>query len=81
MQVRAGGVAGAADISDLLTPDYLLPGFDLYCAQVSIYRLQVIAVVYNNAIAETPPIYPADITVPASHTSTFVPVGKAISSP
>lgn len=52
VQVRTGGVAGAADISDLLASDYLLPGFDLYCAHVSVYSLQTVVVLYYDAFAK-----------------------------
>lgn len=52
VQVRACGVAGATDISDLLASDYLLPGFDLYCAHVSVYSLQAIVVLYYDAFAK-----------------------------
>lgn len=52
VQVRTGGVAGAADISDLLASDYLLPGFDLYCAHVSVYSLQAVVVLYYDAFAK-----------------------------
>lgn len=52
VQVRAGRVARAADISNLLASDYLLPGFDLYCAHVSVYSLQAVVVPYYDAFAK-----------------------------
>ena len=53
VQMWTCGIACASHISDILSSYYLLAFFNFNLTKVAIYRLKVIAVVYNNAIAET----------------------------
>ena len=50
--MRSGGVAGAADISYILTSRNLLSGSDLDLAEMAVYGLDISAVVYDNAFAK-----------------------------
>lgn len=53
MQMWSCGITCAPHISYILSSDHLLTFFNFDLAQMTIYRLKVIAVVDNNTIAET----------------------------
>lgn len=54
VQVRSGGVACAADLSDILPARNLLPAFYINLAEMAVKRLDVIAVIDDYALPVTP---------------------------
>lgn len=80
VQVRPGGVAGAADLSYILPARNLLPALYIDLAEMAVKRLDVAAVIDDYALPVAP-FTPASVTVPDSHASTLVPVENPISIP